>query len=300
MELVTDNGPQFTSKEFRKFMAAKGIKHYMGAPYHPQTNGLAERSVQTVKKSLKRQENSKDDMDSKLAKFLMSYRNTPHTSTGKSPAEMLLGRPLRSNLDLLQPPKDKNNSTVKSNSRYIVGQTVLARDFRRNKKWRKGVILKQIGKFLFLVQVEGGVVKRHTDQMLPIDVPPNTDSVAVQPDFEPEIIVPPEVGSAANNLGNSEDGNIIDGGSLSGADETEGPVDVVAPEHQGFIPLANETQDNIQVDPSTIRRSTRTKRTPKHLDDFVLYSKGNVVPKGEGVLYMIICQPCTPPFKREG
>jgi transposase InsO family protein len=52
MQLVSDNGPQFVSEEFEAFMRANGIRHIASAPYHPATNGLAERMVQTFKYAL--------------------------------------------------------------------------------------------------------------------------------------------------------------------------------------------------------------------------------------------------------
>ena len=52
-QLVSDNGPQFSSDEFAQFMKANGVKHIRSAPYHPSSNGLAERFVQTFKRAMK-------------------------------------------------------------------------------------------------------------------------------------------------------------------------------------------------------------------------------------------------------
>jgi transposase InsO family protein len=53
MSIVSDSGPQFTSGEFENFTKQNGIKHYKSAPFHPATNGLVERFVQTFKNSMR-------------------------------------------------------------------------------------------------------------------------------------------------------------------------------------------------------------------------------------------------------
>ena len=53
VQVVSDNGSQFSSEEFSNFMKNNGIKHYKSAPYHPATNGQAERFIQTFKNSMK-------------------------------------------------------------------------------------------------------------------------------------------------------------------------------------------------------------------------------------------------------
>ena len=51
---MSDNGTGFMSREFKDFVKANGIKHVTSAPYHPSTNGLAERAVQILKQGLKK------------------------------------------------------------------------------------------------------------------------------------------------------------------------------------------------------------------------------------------------------
>ena len=52
-ELVSDNGPQFTSDEFEQFLVGNGVNHIRSSLYHPSTNGVAEHLVQMVKQALR-------------------------------------------------------------------------------------------------------------------------------------------------------------------------------------------------------------------------------------------------------
>ena len=54
---VSDNGPSFTSEEFGEFMTRNDIRHVTSAPYHPSTNGAAERTVQSFKNTMQKMSN---------------------------------------------------------------------------------------------------------------------------------------------------------------------------------------------------------------------------------------------------
>ena len=157
-KIVTDNGPSFTSDEFKRYMQANGIKHITSAPYHPATNGLAERAVQTMKQGIRQMLNG--SIEEKLAKFLFKYRITPHSTTGVSPSELLMGRRIRSRLDLLLPDltsvvQDKQlkqkqaHDKKKPDRNFIIGDTVFAEDFTASsEKWLPGVVQKVTGPVL--------------------------------------------------------------------------------------------------------------------------------------------------------
>ena len=107
-KIVSDNGSVFTSGEFETFLKNNGIVHIRISPYHPSSNGLAERAVQIFKKAIERQREG--TIETKLSRFLFSYRGQLHNLTTISPAEMLFGRKLKTRLDLLHP--DLQSSTI--------------------------------------------------------------------------------------------------------------------------------------------------------------------------------------------
>ena len=103
-EVVSDNRPQFISNEFSEFMSKNGVKHTLVPSYHPQSNGAAERSVRVIKEALVKQvldSNRAWSLKHRLADFLLRYRTTPHSTTGISPAELLMKRRLRTRLNKL-------------------------------------------------------------------------------------------------------------------------------------------------------------------------------------------------------
>ena len=110
---MSDNGPQFTSVEFDVFLKANGIQHICSAPYHPQSNGEAERFVQTFKNVLKTGKQDEGDVQMKLSRFLLSYHTTPNSTTGLTPSELFLKRQIRTRLDMLKPKVAEHFEIIK-------------------------------------------------------------------------------------------------------------------------------------------------------------------------------------------
>lgn len=72
LQLVSDNAPQFVAEEFKQCLAANGVKHIRCAPYHPASNGLAERFVKTFKTAMHIAEQHGTPQELRLPNFLLS------------------------------------------------------------------------------------------------------------------------------------------------------------------------------------------------------------------------------------
>ncbi len=93
----SDNGPQYTAEEYKKFSKEWRFHHVTTSPYHPQANGLAEKSVQIIKNLLTKAK--LDNKDPYLS--LLEYRNTSVYDIG-SPAQLSMSRRLNSLLPCTQ------------------------------------------------------------------------------------------------------------------------------------------------------------------------------------------------------
>ncbi|XP_062512709.1 uncharacterized protein K02A2.6-like [Corticium candelabrum] len=119
VSITTDNGPQFRSHEFKQWLKGHGVRHVTIPLYHPQGNAGVERLNQVIKQVLKAQLAGEKSMVDALRYILFHYRTTPHSVTGKSPAEQMVGRKLRQPLSQLLPPYWKEDSGAESTNRQI-------------------------------------------------------------------------------------------------------------------------------------------------------------------------------------
>ncbi|BHF67670.1 hypothetical protein SprV_0301069800 [Sparganum proliferum] len=166
--LVSDNGSQFTSSSFEDFCRQHNIQHLRSPPYQPQSNGQAERFVDTFKRALlkARGEGTTDEI---VQAFLFSYRTTPNPASpgGVSPAETLMGRKLRTTFHalVLTGVQPVQTSPV-SHSKLSVGTPVFVRDYRTGfPDWIEATIVAHRGSMLFDVDVGDDIGVRHHNQI---------------------------------------------------------------------------------------------------------------------------------------
>ncbi|XP_055590265.1 uncharacterized protein K02A2.6-like [Uranotaenia lowii] len=291
--IVTDNGSQFVSAMFRKFCEELGVVHLRTAPYHPQSNGQAERFVDTLKRSLKKIiGGGETSTATALQKFLHIYRSTQSAVLGgKSPDNMMLGRSMRTILDLLRPTCPPVRQQFKRNRTFEVGSPVYAKVYSTNDewKWMPGVVLERIGNVNYNVLLDHQVGRRkvlrsHLDQM---KIRSSDEPSAAEAPIQLNILM------EEFNLQQPTIPVPFDGRNGS-ATVVQQPTDIV-PEEQLFIPDNLPEHDEVpQIDDSypdlegTLRpdfqepgpsscstplqqRPRQSVRLPRKLDDYICY-----------------------------
>ncbi|KII61185.1 hypothetical protein RF11_11270 [Thelohanellus kitauei] len=162
----------FASKEFQEGCNFRGIISLSAAQYHPATNGVAERFVQTFKKEMRK---SGSNLDRARQEFLSQYRSTPGLS-GTSPSEMLFKMQIWSLVDTFhQTDKPKTNdypvlpskySFVKLNNSCYFKNLNLKEE--RSPRGLLVVIIKIVGNRHVLLKLRNSkVIKRHVEKLRP-------------------------------------------------------------------------------------------------------------------------------------
>ena len=190
-EVVSDNGSQYsntrnlfsTTHEFKQFAEEWGFRHTTSSPEYPQSNGAAERAVQTAKRIFKKAAADKKDP----FEGLLKYRNTPFEDIGVSPVQLLMSRRTRTMIPthrrLLLPQAVDPDQVVKAlKQRQSVSKKNYDKQGRdlpqlepgdkvrirpnRDREWRKAEVLPRS----YLLQDERGRVYRRNRKQI-ISVP---------------------------------------------------------------------------------------------------------------------------------
>ncbi|GFO47138.1 polyprotein [Plakobranchus ocellatus] len=140
-------------------------------------------------------------MNWKFVRFLFAYRNSPHSTTGETPASLMFGRRLRTRLDISTPSmrtavatKQQRQENFHSQAyphTFNIGDHVLARDYKGHERWQHGQISAQTGtqKHDYEIEISPGVTwHRQSDQIVPVSSPvppPKPTFIAAPPPSSP-------------------------------------------------------------------------------------------------------------------
>ena len=173
--LITDNGPQYASKEFQLFTQDWSFQHKTSSPHFPSSNGLAEAAVKTIKRIIQKTKDSKGD----LYQALQAYRAT-QLASGKSPAQLLMQRRIKTSLpihpqllktrDGPQVVENKKEQRLKQKLTYDKNKRVLSPleqgahvrmyDYERKLWQAPAKVVQEVSPRSYLVQTEEGVKYR--------------------------------------------------------------------------------------------------------------------------------------------
>lgn len=208
--VVSDNGPAFVSEAYEIFLKKNGVKRMLVPPCHPASNGAAERAVQTMK--VKLQKVGTGDLHAQIARILLTYRSTPHEVTECCPSELLMGRKLRTALDLLRPDlrttvlqkqiaqKRDYDHRAKPRAQAQPGDRVFARNFRPGPSWMPATVTRQHNSQTELQLDDGRQWTRHLDHVRQPQPIPGRHSLCGSGTGDTELQVPP-----SSTPGNTED-----------------------------------------------------------------------------------------------
>ena len=164
--LGSDNWSQFTSADFKGFCDTFQIKHISTPPFHPRSNGLAERFVDTLKRALKKV--SGTPSKKALQQFLQVYRITPNPNTPVTtlPAETMFARKIRPLFEKLLPKKASLGSTTTvATKRYDPGDKVFFKANSNNTFFGElETIEKRIGNMTYTILGHSATHKRHLNE----------------------------------------------------------------------------------------------------------------------------------------
>jgi hypothetical protein len=181
--LVFDNGPPFGSADIKKFCEQRNIKLEHSPPYHPQSNGLVERAVETTKSVLKKFVHehgfSKLQIANDVTRFLMNHRNLPTTTDEIIPSHKMLNYEPRTKLTILkckttseiascemEQAHSSITQKIKPKLQFEEGEKVVYLCRVNNKLFHyKATIIKKRSTFTYDVKVNGLTKMAHVNQL---------------------------------------------------------------------------------------------------------------------------------------
>jgi len=240
--IVSDNGTHFNAELVKDYLKSLNIIQLFSPPRHPRSNGIAENFIKSYKNAIYASEvRNENELNATTDNFLLQYRSTPHGVTSKSPAELFLGRVLKASL--------------------LRQQAVVVYRKGTNQIISKGVVVKTLGRNIFVIldMNDQTVHRRHRDQIV---FNQNYTSSFSTPSENPCDNVTPNAQQASSSISGQQ------------------PVETTTPSTQRTSLHSNGSYSDDDADgrdteasspptPTATRSSTRTRRRPQYLDDYL-------------------------------
>lgn len=276
--LVSDGGPPFNAGAFISFLERQGITVMKSPPYHPPSNGQAERFVRTVKEMMRKFLMERTvmelDLEKQISLFLVTYRNNCLTKDGDSPSERVFSFTPKTLIDLLHPkkqaklqlqpppPHDDTNTpkldgdvhagSIDPLSNLTAGDELWYKNHNPHVKarWIKSNFIKWHSRNVLQVQTGSGTIMAHRNQIRRC----NSDD-----HVRPNVVV---LLKRCDEGGNGNDRG--DAQRAGEARAMEPPVEI------GARTRKRKCEDSVNIQNSTPRKSKRLKKSTKN--DMYIYS----------------------------
>ena len=268
-DMVTDNGPQYSSAHFSKFAREWEFQHTTSSPLHSQSNGKAESAVKIAKNLVKKAKRGSKD----LQMSLLEWRNTPDTN-GLSPVQKLMSRRSRTTIPtteaLLKPEvidgvyeniKRKRQQAKAAYDKHAkplpelhVGEPVRLQPVNPKAPWEKGSCVAKIGPRSYLIETESGNLYRRNRKFIrqdPSQEQASSDSSGAN--------LPSHAESPTESLPDAK------------ADSPSKQAPTIRQTHESHQPKSTAAEEIVASQPQEIvvTRSGRTSVRPSRFDDFV-------------------------------
>ena len=143
-EMITDGGPPYDSRGFRKFAKRQGFNHHICTPENPEANGFVEVFNKVLVKMIHTATIEGEDPTKVVNRYLAQYKASPHKTTGKSPFELMFGRKMRTKLPERRGREEEEVETRKKHDEAKLKQ----KEYVDGKKGTREKILKPGDKIL--------------------------------------------------------------------------------------------------------------------------------------------------------
>ena len=269
-DMVTDNGPQYSSAHFSKFARELEFQHTTSSPLHSQSNGKAESAVKIAKNLVKKAKRGNKD----LQMSLLEWRNTPD-SNGLSPVQKLMSRRSRTTIPtteaLLKPEvidgvyeniKRKRQQAKAAYDQHAkplpelhVGEPVRLQPVNPRAPWEKGSCVAKTESRSYLIETEGGNLYRRNRKSIRQD-----PSQELAPSDSSGTNLPSHVESPTESLPDAK------------ADSPSKQAPTMRQTHERHQSQPNAVEETVtsQQQQAVVTRSGTTSVRPSRFDDFVI------------------------------